>query len=106
MSLPHSIREISQGTQYQGENETIVYTITTTNWAASPTTPSMVVKNNSTGADVTSTIAPSGSITASGDVITLKPLTAMTAGTTYRVEVQFTVGSNTFEVYFFVLCEV
>ena len=100
-----SSRECAEGIQRQGENETITYTITTTNWESSPTSPSMVVKD-SDGTVVTTTAAPSGSITATLDVITLKPITALTIGEKYTVEVQFTCGAgNPFECYFYIDCE-
>ena len=100
-----SIREIDEGPQTQGADEKIVYSITTTNWASSPTSPSMVVKN-SAGVDVSSTVV-SGSISASGNIITLSAISGLTAGERYRVEVRFTAGGGApFECYFFIDCEV
>ena len=99
-----SIREIAEGRQEQGEDEIITYTITTTNWASDPTTPSMVVKDKA-GTDVSSTVT-SGSITASDDVITLKPIKLLVPGESYKVEVQFTTGSGApWECYFWIDCE-
>lgn len=99
-----SSREVVEGAQLQGEDEKIIYSITTTNWASSPTDASMVVKDND-GTDVTDDVT-SGSISTVGDVITLKPIDGLTAGTRYRVEVQFTCGAGApFEAYFFIDCE-
>ena len=101
-----SIREVAEGVQVQGEDETITYNITTTNWASSPTNVSMVVKRVSDDTDVTSTAAPSGSISVNGDVITLKPITALTDGERYRVEVKFTASPFApGEFYFMIDCE-
>lgn len=97
-------REIAEGIQAQGEDEKITYSITTTNWASTPTSPSMVVKKRN-GDDVTSTVT-SGSVSVAGDVITLKAIDSLVAGERYRVEVQFTAGSGApFETYFFIDCE-
>ena len=100
-----SILEVKEGIQRLTSDETIIYTITTTNWASSPTVGTVVAYDES-DADtvVTSTVMPSGSHTDSGDVITLKPLTALTLDHFYRIEVQFTSGSSTYECYFRVKC--
>jgi len=99
-------REAVEGLQWQGVDETIVYSVTTTNWASSPTSPVVVVKDTSADdADVTATVMPTGSASVSGDDITLPPLTALTASHRYRVEVQFASGSSVFEMYFYVQAE-
>jgi len=99
------IFEVAEGIRYQSSDETRAYTITTTNLVASPTTTTAVVYDETANDEnVSSTVMPSGSHSESGDVITLKPLTALTKGHDYRVEVKFVVGSNTFERYFRVRC--
>lgn len=99
-----SIREVAEGRQTQGEDEKIAYTITTTNWASTPTNPSMVVKDEA-GTDVTSTVT-SGSISATDDVITCKDISGLVPGHSYKVEVQFTAGSGApFECYFWIDAE-
>ena len=52
------------------------------------TSPSALVYKNET--DVTSTVMPSGSASASGNVATLKPITALIGGETYVVAVTAT----------------
>lgn len=104
MSVTHSPREIIEGAQHQGKDESIVYSLDTTNWGASPGSLSMVVIDTSTDADVTAVVT-TGSVTAVGNIITLKTLTSLTSGITYRVEVKFTIGSNIFEAYFYVIGE-
>ena len=100
-----SILEIKEGTQRMSADETIVYSITTTAVASTPTVGTVTVYDESDNdTDVTSTVMPSGSHSDSGDVITLKPLTALTIGHSYRVEVQFTAGSSTYECYMIVKC--
>ena len=99
-----SIREVTQGRQTQGDDETITYTITTTNWASDPASSSMTVKD-SNGTDVSSTVA-TGSTSESGDVITLKAIGSLVAGESYRVDVLFTAGSGTpWAPYFWIDCE-
>lgn len=94
-----SKREVLEGIQYQGEDEEIVYTLTTTNWISSPTSPSVVVKERD-GEDVTSTVMPTNSPSVSGDVITLSPLKSLTVGKEYRVEVSFQAGGSKWEAFF------
>ena len=99
-----SIREVTEGPQTQGADEKITYTITTTNWASTPTNVSMVVKNQN-GDDVSSTVT-SGSTSVSGDIITLEAISALVKNERYRVEVQFTAsGGAPYECYFFIDCE-
>jgi len=100
-----NILECVEGTQYQSSDETLAYQITTTNWVSSPTNPTAVVYDeNNNDANVSSTVMPSGSHSASGDVITLKALTALTEGHSYRIEVKFSVSSNIYEFFFRVRC--
>ena len=96
--------EVAEGTRYQSSDEVLVYQITTTNWAASPTVGTVVVYDESVDEVVTDTVMSTGAHSDSGDVITLKPLSALTVDHSYRVEVQFAVGSNTWECFFRVRC--
>lgn len=96
-------REVVEGTQYQGESETLRYKITSTPWGASPTVLGIVAKDMTTGGtDVSSTVL-SGSSAVVGDVMTLKALGALTKNHFYRIEVQFsTADGNTWECFFHV----
>ena len=100
-----NIREIKEGLQYIGEDETIVFTLTTTPWGSSPSSPSAKIYeiNGDTLTDV-SDDCMTGSAAAVNDVITL-PAINCTAGTDYRVEVQFVVSGNTFEAFAELKCE-
>jgi hypothetical protein len=100
-------REVKEGRQAQGTEEQIAYTVTTTPWGSTPTSISVKVWDVTRGKrlDVTSTVMPTNSPTASGDVITLSLLKLLTVGHTYRVEVKFTASGNVFEPYFFVECD-
>ena len=66
-------------------------TLACTYWSA-PTTPSAVVYRN--GTNVTATVMPAGSASASGNVATLKPLTALVGGARYEVVVSATVSGD------------
>jgi hypothetical protein len=93
---------VVEGVQNQGADEKITYQVTTTNWASSPTSESMVVKDS----DGTEVAVTSGSMSVAGDVITLKAISGLTAGERYKVEVKFTAGSGApFECYFYIDCE-
>lgn len=82
-----------------GETVTLTITVEGTNAPSSPS--ATVYKGRS---DVTSTVMPSGSHTASGQVITLKPATAMVAGSDYAFIIQATVGGNTEQRKLIVQC--
>ena len=91
-------RIVIEGEQWQGEDEQIAYSITTTPWGSSPSNVAVVVKDESAAfADVTSTVMPAGSASVNGDVITLPILKSLTRGHRYRVEVKFTVSGNVME---------
>ena len=97
--------EIAEGIQYQSATEIIPYSITTTNWVSSPTSPVCAVYDETDETDVTTTVMPTNNPTAALDVISLSPLKLLTKGHTYRIEVLWTVGSAKYECYFRVRCE-
>lgn len=99
------ILEVKEGVKFQSADEELAYSITTTAWVSSPTSPSVVAYDELTHSVVTDTVFPGGQPGApDGDVITLKLLKDLTRGRTYRIEVQFTVGSNVYECFFRVSC--
>ncbi|MHC4363705.1 MAG: hypothetical protein ACYSTZ_12825 [Planctomycetota bacterium] len=95
-----NLREIKEGLQYIGEDETIVYTLTTTPWGSSPSSEAAKIYEVVGDAltDRTSVLM-SGSAAAVNDVITLPAISGCTAGTDYRVEVKFTCAGNVFEAF-------
>lgn len=91
----------------QSTAESKVYVVNTAAITAGATPSSISLKavREDTGADVTSTVFPSGSNTAAADSITLKPLTALPAApVTYRIQVKFTHNGNIYEHFFRVVC--
>lgn len=102
-----AILEVSQGELTQSADESLTYTISTTNWASSPTSPSVQAYDESANnADVTSTVFPTNSPSVSNDIITLSPLKSLIKGKQYRIEVKFTVSPNIYECYFRVTCPI
>lgn len=100
-----SVREVAEGVQIQGADEAVTYSITTTNWASSPSDPAVTVKDVDAGTDVTDDVT-SGSASVAGDIITLPEISGLTARTLYRVELQFTAGEfNPAECYFYIRAE-
>ena len=92
-------REVLEGLRIQGADEKIPYKLTTTPWGSAPS--SVVVKCfdiTTTRTDVTATNL-SGSASVDGDVITCPLLQSLTAGNTYRLEIQFVAGGVTWEAY-------
>ena len=102
-------REANESPYPQGANESVYYTVTTTPWGGTPTSPSVTIYDVTGDAytQITdlSTIMPTNSPTVSGDIITLSPLKALTAGNRYRVNVRFTSGGDIFEAFFEVWAE-
>lgn len=96
--MPYT-RAVKEGPLVQGEDEEIAYNITTTPWGSSPTSPAVKAYDvDNDYNDVSSTVL-SGSPSVVGDVITTPVVKALTAGITYRIEVEFTCAGNVFECY-------
>ena len=95
-----NIREIKEGKQYQGEDETIVYTLTTTPWGSTPSSTAAKIYevDGDTLTDKTTT-QMTGATAVTDDIITLPAVTALVAGTLYRVEIVFTCSGNVFEAF-------
>ena len=91
-------REIKEDMIYQGADETIVYSLTTTPWGSTPTSTAAAIFSvvGDTYANLTTTCM-TGATSVVGDVITLPSIHTLTAGTLYRVEVLFTASGNIFE---------
>ena len=90
-------RRINQSPLHQGEDEEIVYTLTTTPFASDPSSPVVTIKD-ADGEDVTSDYTD-GSASASGDVITTPTILDLVADTQYRLEIKFTSGGNVLEAW-------
>jgi len=97
--------EVVEGLQEQSADEEIPYQIDVSNWGSTPTSPSVKAYVVDSGLEVTSTVYPTNSPTVSGNVITLSVLKSLSLGVTYRIEVQFNIGSTIFECYFRVYCD-
>lgn len=104
--MANNDREVVEGMQYQGADETITRSIDISAVGSSPSSVAVVAKDVTNGTTVTATVMPSGSPSVAGNVITLPPLTALTPGVEYRVEVKFTAGGNILEHYIRVMGQV
>ncbi len=82
----------------QGENEQIIFSLTTTPWGSSPSSISVTLKSYPDMTDVTSHCL-NGSASVAGDVITLPILQSLTAGIKYRLAIKFTCSGNVFETW-------
>ena len=93
-----NIWEVKEGVSYVLATEKKAFSVTTTPVGSTPTSIAVVVYDESVDADVTTTVYPTNSPTASGDVITLSLFRGdkATAGHKYRIEITFTdSGGNT-----------
>ena len=95
------IHEVEQGRLFQGTEEQIAYTLTTTPWGASPSSITVKAYDVTSGlVDVSSTVLL-GTASAVGDVITTPLIRSLTEGKLYRVEVKFTCSKgNVLECFF------
>lgn len=96
-------RAVKESPVVQGADEQLAYTVTTTPWGSSPSSP-VVKLYTDTGTDVSATLL-SGSASATGDVITTPYVTGLTANTTYRLEVKFTCSGNIFETFCIIVAQ-
>ncbi len=90
-------RRIEQSPLYQGIDEEIAYTLTTTPWGSDPSSPSVVLKD-ADGVDVSGTYLD-GSASVSGDVITTPTVKDLVNDTAYRLEIKFTIDGNVQETW-------
>ena len=98
--MTRDIHEVLDGLQQQSVAETAVYSADTLPWGGTPASPAVdVFDEEDYDTSVKSTVMPSGSPSVNAHVITLPPLTALTAGIIYRVYVTFVSGGNTLRGY-------
>lgn len=99
-------RQVKEKEIFQGVDESVAYAITTTPWGSSPSSPVVAVYDVSDRGrmDVTASVT-TGSVSITGDVITLPLIHGLTAGKIYRVEVKFVIGSSTLEAWFSIKAE-
>lgn len=93
-------REVVEGTQGQGVNESVSYVIPSDPWGNAPTILGITARDVTLGGvDVSSTVL-SGTWSVAGNVMTLQPVSALTANHLYRIDVQFqTDDGNVFGCY-------
>lgn len=104
-----SERDIRAPTEREVDaDEEIVFTLDVTNVGSTSgtvQTPTMVVRDLDTDTDVTSAVT-SGSMSVSGQVITLQKILDLTRGHRYRVSVRYVKEGNLIENEFTIRCPV
>ena len=95
-----SNRAVMEGPQSQGPAETVTWAIDIVGTLA--TVGAVTVTDR--GANVTSTVMPTGTPSKSGQRITLPPLKNLIVGHAYHVSVLYSDSLNTLEVYFDLFC--
>lgn len=104
--MTDSIREVVEGLLGQGVDESIVYTIDSSPWGGAPVSPTAVIKDEQDSfSDVTVDVA-TGTASANGDTILSPEIHSLIAGKIYRVEIAYTSGGNTLEIFFRIKAEV
>ena len=92
-----------------GVDERPIFTLTSTNWGSSPTSVTLAAFTWAEATDTytvaTTTICPTGSVSVSGNVITLPVFVPPVEGTKVRVEIKFTVSSSVVEAFRWILVE-
>lgn len=78
---------------YQGTNEQVVYTLDTSPWGSTPTSPELIILDKA-GADVTASVS-TGAFSTVGDVLTLPKIQNLSVSSSpYMLYVRFTTGAN------------
>ena len=99
-----STREYTNSPKPVGEDEIIAFTIDTSTWPGTGDPTSIVT--TLTAEDGSSTSGKlTGSDSTSGDTITTKGVTGLTAGVRYRMETKWVKSGNTMESFGFVEAE-
>jgi hypothetical protein len=94
------VREMNESGLGQGQDEELVYVLDVSPWGSDPTDVQVKVYDITGGAysDESSTML-TGAASVSGNEITLPALSLVEANHKYRLEVKFTIDSNTFEAW-------
>ena len=91
-------RRIIETPWEQGADEIRAYSLTTTPWGSSPSSPVVKLYEMPALTDVTDT-KMSGAASASGDVITTPTISGLVAGIDYRIEIKFVIDGRTEEAW-------
>ena len=98
--MADKIHEVLDGLQFQRVAESVLYSVDTTAWGGTPTSPVHDVFDEE---DLTTSLKSSlmsGSPTVAGDNINLPALSGLTLGIIYTVTVLFVSAGSTLEGYF------
>ena len=93
-------REVLDGVQVQGINESVIYKVKTDNWGGSPSGPDFAIFDEEDyGTDLKGTLT-TGAATVDVNDVVLPAISGGTQNHIYRVFVSFTSGGNDLECYF------
>lgn len=102
-----SILAVAEGLLEQSADEKLCYRVDVANWTSStPSSATPAAIDETTGSTVTTDVFESGDPSISTTFITLKKLQNLVKGHTYRIEILFVVGDNTWECFFRVECTI
>jgi hypothetical protein len=94
------VREMNESGLGQGVDESLVYVLDVSPWGSNPTGVQVKVYDITGGSySDESEDMLTGAASVSGNEITLPALSGVEANHKYRLEVKFTIGSNTFEAW-------
>ena len=98
--MAQNIREVLDGLQFQGAAESILYSVDTEPWGGSPALPTHdIFDEEDLDISLKASLAP-GTVSISSHNLVLPAVTALVAGTIYRVTVTFTSAGNVLQGFF------
>ena len=99
-----SAREYTNSPKPVGKDEVIAFTIDTSKWPGTGDPTSIATTLTAEDGSSTSSML-TGADSTSGDTITTKGVTGLTAGVRYRMETKWVKSGNTLEAYGFIPAE-
>lgn len=97
-------RELPESPKHQRQRDVVVYEVDVVVYGGSPTVSGIQVTDMRTNLVVTTTVMPSGSASIASGIISLPPIRNLTSDRSYLVELLVTVGPNTFDLSFRIIC--
>lgn len=98
--MANNSREVLDGLQFQGVDESVLYSVDTLPWGGSPTGVSHDVFDEEDYATSLKSLLMPGSPTVATNVINLPALSGLSAGKIYRVFIDFTIAGSGLQGYF------
>ena len=93
-------REVINGIQYQGIDESVFYTVDTAPWGGSPSALGHEITDEEDYTASLKSTMMTGTPSAVGDIITCPALSLVEEDKIYRIYVKFTIGGSALSGYF------